>query len=158
MVASLLDSALEEGSLSLDDVATGTDDATLSVLRQKIPLAQKLWARQLFKKAYVRAMGLDDAIFSGVGPGGRQQLFAELSEALQKAGLRQDQFVVCLPPERKKHDGIRVLSKEGRPRNLDDSSQLVSALNRPSSRDTLIVACQAGLEQKAQKAVEAVLG
>lgn len=146
MVEKMLETALNEGEITLEGIAHGTDDAVLSDLAEKgNSLAKRLLERQLFKKAFVQP----DSVTLGENGKTRKNTFAE---ALQSAGLREDQYVICMPPERKVHEGILVLTKQGLVVPLEKVSNLVSALNQPSSRDTLIVACEKGLEEKVRQA------
>lgn len=148
MVEDLLENALEAGQISLEQIGHGTDDDVLSELAAKgNPLAKRLLERKLFKKAFVLQMAHQS-------PEDAKQLHDRLKDALTKAGLEQNQFVICLPPERKVHEGIQVLTKNGQVLPLEKMSNLVSALNAPSSRDTLMVACEKGLEQKVRNAVD----
>ncbi len=153
MVEKMLRLSLDAGHLSVEDVSNGTDDALLDALKGKNRMAARLWERRLFKKAYV----LEMAKISGESKKFLQSEKAagEFSDALQKAV--GEEFVVCLPPARKKHAGIRVRAKDGTTGKLEDYSSLLSALNFESGRDALIVACAPGLEEKAKKAAEKII-
>ncbi len=148
MVEKMLDTALQDGQITLDGIAQGTDDAVLSDLAEKNNgLAERLLKRQLFKKAFVKPADTVTEIE-------KKKQEKAIADALEDAGLEQDHYVICNPPERKTHEGIHVLAKDGRILPLEKISNLVSALNAPSSRDTLMVACQPGMEEKVRQAVQ----
>jgi len=152
MVEKMLETALQEGRLTLENIAHGTDDATLADLAEKNnPLAERLLARLLFKKAFVKAADTE------LTESQKKDQEKAVTDALHDAGLQDSQFVFCEPPERKVHEGIRVLTKDGTVLPLEKISNLVAALNAPSSRDTLIVACEKGLESKVGPIVQTAL-
>src|SRR3989338_3500976 len=150
MVEKMLRQSVDEQQLNEEDIAQGTDDALLSFLKEKNGLAARLWERRLFKKAYVLEMARASAETKKFLQS--EQAVPALSDALEIT--LGSEFVVCLPPARKKHLGIRVLGKDGSVGKLEDYSNLLSALNFESGRDALIIACPQGLEEKAKKAVE----
>ncbi|MBI2445736.1 HD domain-containing protein [Candidatus Micrarchaeota archaeon] len=152
MVEKMLDTSLQDGQITMEGVAQGTDDAVLADLAEKRnPLANRLLRRELFKKAFVQPAGQNQT------ESAKKQMHCIITDALQDADLDEKQHVICLPPENKTHHGIHVLIKDGRVMPLEKISNLVSALNRPSSRDTLIVACEKGMEEKVAKAVQTAL-
>ncbi|HLD76225.1 MAG TPA: HD domain-containing protein, partial [Candidatus Norongarragalinales archaeon] len=148
MVEKMLRQSVDEQQLNEEDIAQGTDDALLSFLKEKNGLAARLWERRLFKKAYVLEMARASAETKKFLQS--EQAVPALSDALEIT--LGSEFVVCLPPARKKHLGIRVLGKDGSVGKLEDYSNLLSALNFESGRDALIIACPQGLEEKAKKA------
>jgi len=152
MVEKMLETTLAEGQITLDGIAQGTDDAVLAGLAKDNGIAQRLLERQLFKKAFVQPAG------QSLTETEKKQKQNAIIDALQDAGLEQNQYVICMPPENKTHQGILVLTKDGQVVPLERVSNLVSALNLPSSRDTLIVACEKGLEEKTRRAVQNAIG
>jgi hypothetical protein len=152
MVEKMLDTSLQDGQITMEGVAHGTDDAVLADLAEKRnALANRLLKRQLFKKTFVQAAA------NGMTETQKVQQERQIHDALADAGLEPDQYVICSPPERKIHAGIRVLTKAGDVLPLEKTSNLVAALNAPSSRDTLIVACEKGMEEKVGKAIHGAL-
>ncbi|MBI5036030.1 HD domain-containing protein [Candidatus Micrarchaeota archaeon] len=152
MVEKMLEQALEEKLLTLEKISFGTDDVLLTLLATKNALAERLLDRRLYKKAFV----LETTKATEKQKEFLQQKEAEqrINSALEETG----EFVVCMPPERKKYTGIKVLAKDGELKNLEDYSNLVKALNLESGRDALIVACPEEKRENARKSMEGLFG
>lgn len=154
MAEHMLETALQENQVTLDDVARGTDDALLHALSPKNAWAKRLKERRLLKKAVVHAASdMDEKTTAFLA---RNQAVKKIQDALQDAGIQE--CVVCPAPKRKKHEGIRVLTPAGDVQPLEKHSALLNALNVPSSRETLIVAVDEKQKEKAANAVRQLLG
>ncbi len=154
MVEKMLEQALGEKQITLDGIAFGTDDNLLEALSTQNSLAKRLLERRLYKKAFVMEMARASAKSKGfLSPEGAEKA---IGEEIQKA-IGSEEFVVCLPPQRKKHTGIRVLEKDGAVEELEKYSNLLNALNLESGRDSLIVACAEKDKDSAKKVAERLL-
>ncbi|MBI4360174.1 HD domain-containing protein [Candidatus Micrarchaeota archaeon] len=153
MAQAMLASALSEGQASLNDVAQGTDESLLNQLAPKNAWSQRLKERRLLKKAVVQAtadMGEETQAFLG-----QKNAEEKMTDALHDAGIKE--CVICLPPKRKKHEGIQVKTEAGDVEPLEKHSALLKALNVPSSRDTLIVAVDEKNKEKAAQTIQQLL-
>ncbi len=152
MAEQMLDAALADGHVTLDEIAAGTDDALLSELSGKSTLARRLLERRLYKKAFV--LKTQDMAENEKAALEKKDAKTGLKAALADAGVTES--VVILPPERKKAEPVWLIGKNGK-RDLSETSTIVRALGQPSSRDSLIVACDEKQKEKAARAAEQAL-
>lgn len=153
MAQTMLETALSENQICLEDVTQGTDEPLLYQLAQKNPWAQRLRERRLLKKAVVlQTTNMNEETKKFLSQKDAEQ---KIKDALGEDGVTE--CAVCLPPKRKKHEGILVKTKAGGVEPLEKHSALLHALNVAQSRDTLIVACNENYKEKAAQTVKQLL-
>ncbi|MBI5636277.1 HD domain-containing protein [Candidatus Micrarchaeota archaeon] len=131
---------LQDGQVTARQVIEGTDNSVMNALLSgQNPLAQKILARRLFKKAFV--LPILEASRKQAGFLSEKDCGKRLEEYLVEEGFSFEDFVVCPPPRRKKTSGLKVLKKNGSVVALEKASRISSLLNFESNRDSLILAC-----------------
>lgn len=146
--------ALEEGKIRLEDVALGTDYALLEKLSSFSPLAQRIFERRLYKKAVVvdaHSNSFYEKFFSS------KKAEKEIVGELEKAGLKEGEFVVCMPESSAKKFSVKLEKPDGGVEELARTSALIRALQQPSDAGKLIVACEEKNKHKAHEALARLL-
>ncbi len=153
MVASAMRIGLADGSLSVDDIALGTDERLLLKMQASgIALASRLLERKLYKSAFV--LDAHSASARAREKMEERNFLKPFSEHMEEAGFAQGEYVVCAPETHTSEFKTRVVQKDGRKALLEDASNLVRALELERKENTLIVATAPEDKARAEKAAK----
>ena len=150
MVAKAIDEALEEGELTVEEAIGGTDYGVLHDLSKKnSSLAKCVLERKLFKKAVVADAASGEAanFFSS------KSAAKEISQAMEKAGLQENDFVACMPYMHTKKLSVKLLNNEKKIEDLAATSSLIQALQKERRESHFILAVEEKNKAKADRAI-----
>jgi HD superfamily phosphohydrolase len=150
MVAKSMELALEAGVCNIEELLSGTDYGVLYDLsRRKSVLSKRVLERELFKKSMIVDCSKDKGALDFFYSSGAAQ---QVSDALDEAGLAQEDFVACLPLTPKKVSA-KILTDDDGVRELAQSSSLLQALEKQGRHSQFILGTDSKHEQKAARAV-----
>ncbi len=151
MLRKAIGNALDDGKISIADVADGTDYELMhALLGQCNPLAVRVAQRKLYKRAFSIDAGSSDGLrgFFKNRDNAEKELNIEFSRV---CGF--DEFVLCLPQAHTLPLSVEI-SREGKVEPLAKSSPLARALEGESAEREFIVACKPENKPKLEKAAK----
>ncbi len=153
MLRKAIDDSLEDGKISISDVADGTDYSLMHLLLQNCnPLASGVAGRKLFKRAFSLRVGggSNERLRKFFGSKGAEK---ELNVEFSRACGSFDDFVLCLPEVHSKPLGVKI-SIGGKKTDLSGISPLARALEAENAEREFIVACRAEKRAAVEKAAK----
>ena len=146
MLEKALRNELEKGTISIEDITSGTDEVLLSKMLSN-RLAERISIRNLFKTAF----SLD---FSKLDEMKRKETenkrIPEIEKELSSV-LGSDSFVICKPSMHMKEIDVKVLRNDGSSYSLLEESLISKAVQQKGKENLLIVACEKQKLKDAEK-------